>query len=80
MLDNPLTMPKDSTTSDLEELERRNADAFGRRDFGAGMAFYAEDAVWDMSALGMGVFRGRRAIRRFFDEWVGAYEELEQQL
>jgi ketosteroid isomerase-like protein len=30
-----------------------------------------------MSRLGMGVFIGHDAIRAFFEDWIGAYEECE---
>ena len=38
-------------------------------------SFYALDAVWDMSPLGLGVYEGRAAIRRFFEDWFDSYEE-----
>ena len=46
-----------------------------RRDFDAVLSFYAPDAVWDMSPMGMGTFEGVSAIRGFFGDWLGAYEE-----
>jgi hypothetical protein len=30
-----------------------------------------------MSQLGMGIFEGREAIRRFFKDWIEAYEDYE---
>ena len=41
------------------------------------MSFFAPDAVWDMSAMGLGVFKGAAAIRGFIEDWIGAYEEYE---
>ena len=39
------------------------------------VSFYALDAVWDMSPMGLGVYEGRAAIREFFEDWFGSYEE-----
>ena len=36
----------------------------------------AADAVWDSSPMGMEVFEGRAAIRGFFVDWIGTYEEF----
>jgi hypothetical protein len=56
-------MPDESTTPDLVELVHRAFEAGGRRDIGALMSFYAPDAVWDMSPMGLGVYQNPRAIR-----------------
>jgi ketosteroid isomerase-like protein len=71
---------EESTTPDLVERTRRAVEAFNRRDWDAAMAFYTPDAVWDMSALGVGVFDGSDAIRGFFDDWLAAYEDFKQVL
>jgi ketosteroid isomerase-like protein len=70
-------MPEESTTPDLAELTRRAIDAADRRDFDAMMTFYAPDAVYDFSRMGMGTFEGLAAIRVFYEEWLGGYEEYE---
>jgi ketosteroid isomerase-like protein len=70
-------MPEESTTPDLVELQKRFTDAIGRGDLDAIMAFYAPDAVYDMSLIGMGVFEGRAAARGFIEDWWGSYEEHE---
>src|SRR2546429_9038533 len=44
------------------------------------MSFYAPDAVWDSSPLGMEVYEGQAAIRRFFADWWGSYEQFEMAL
>jgi ketosteroid isomerase-like protein len=31
--------------------------------------------VWDFNAWGIGTFKGRPAIRRFLEDWLGSYEE-----
>ena len=41
------------------------------------MSFYAPDAVWDASPMGSARFEGVAAIRGFFEDWFGAYEEFE---
>jgi ketosteroid isomerase-like protein len=50
------------------------------RDAEARMSLYAPDAVWDMSEGGVGMIEGREEIRNFFEEWLGAYEEYEQEV
>jgi ketosteroid isomerase-like protein len=71
------TMPEESTTPDLVELQKRLTEAANRRDLDAMMGFYAPDGVYDMSPLGMGVFEGRAAALGFIEEWWGSYEEFE---
>jgi ketosteroid isomerase-like protein len=51
-----------------------------RRDIDAAIAWYAPDAVWDASPAGAGVFEGRDAIRSFFEDWHGSYEDFEEVL
>jgi ketosteroid isomerase-like protein len=69
-------VPEESTTPDLVELSERFFDAANRRDLEARLSFFAPDAVWDLSAMGVGTFEGRAAIRRFLEDWRGGYEEL----
>ena len=71
-------MPEKSTTPDLKEAFRRANAAVQVRDFDGGLAAYRTDAVWDASMTGVRVFQGREAIRGFFEDWVGAYEDFEQ--
>jgi ketosteroid isomerase-like protein len=67
-------MTEKSTTPDLVELSRRFIDTANRRDFDAGMSFYAPDAV--LESMGMATsFEGVAAIRRFFEDFIEAYEE-----
>jgi ketosteroid isomerase-like protein len=72
-------MPEESTTPHLEENVRRAIEA-DRRDLEAGLAFFAPDAVWDTSPLGMRVFEGREAIRGMFEDWWETFEEDERAL
>jgi ketosteroid isomerase-like protein len=39
------------------------------------MSYFGPDAIWDMSSMGLGVYEGVTAVRRFFEDWRGAYEE-----
>jgi len=70
-------MSDENTHADLVELTRGLSEA---GDLAATMSFYGADAVYDMSAMGMGVFEGRAAIRSFLEDWFGAYEEYEDEL
>jgi ketosteroid isomerase-like protein len=67
-------MPEESTTPDLFELTRHRMDAVDRGDTDAMTSFFASDAVYDASAMGLEVFEGRAAIRRFFEDWWGNYD------
>jgi ketosteroid isomerase-like protein len=70
-------MPDESTTPDLVELGRRANEAANRRDFDASMSTFGADAVWDLSLVGLGTYEGIGAIRGFFEDWIGTYEEYE---
>jgi uncharacterized protein (TIGR02246 family) len=73
-------MPEEPTTSELVALARRPFDAFNRRDFDAMMSVYSPDAVYDQTAVGLGVLQGREAILRFFEEWIEVYADFEVEL
>jgi ketosteroid isomerase-like protein len=70
-------MAEESTTPDLVELLRGNIEAANERDFDSTLSYLAPDAVWDMSAVGLGSYHGPDAIRRFFDDWLISYDEFE---
>jgi ketosteroid isomerase-like protein len=67
-------MPEESTTPGLVELVRQSFEAFNRRELDAAGGFYASDAVWESVSLGT-TFEGPAAIRDFWEDWLGAYEE-----
>ncbi len=69
-------MAEESTTADLVELSRQSIDAMNRRDVDAAMSYFAADAVWDASQVGIGTFVGVAAIRSFLSDWLVTYEEL----
>jgi ketosteroid isomerase-like protein len=73
-------MSDESTTPDLLELVRQSVDAANVGEIDELMAFYATDAVWDMSSLGMGTFEGQAAVRGFLEDWFVSYEAWGQQL
>src|SRR6478736_6918747 len=68
-------MSAESTTPDVMERVRRSIQAANDRDTDWALTFFARDAVWDMSPMGMGTFEGIEAIRGFFENWIGAYEK-----
>jgi uncharacterized protein (TIGR02246 family) len=72
-------MSQEPTTPDLVELVRRQFEEANRRDLDGVASSFAEDAVFDGRAAGA-QFEGRAAIRRFLEDWFGAYEELEVEL
>ena len=69
-------MHEESTTPDLVRLVQQVGEAANRRDLDAVLEPFAPDAVWDMSAFGMGVFHGRRAIHAFLEDWYGTFAEV----
>jgi ketosteroid isomerase-like protein len=69
----------ESTTPDLVELNRRIVEAWNRRDIEAAISFYAPNAVFEMRGT-VGVLEGRAAIGRFLEDWLGAYDEFEQEV
>jgi ketosteroid isomerase-like protein len=62
-------------TPDLVRLARQAYEAVIRGDFDAVMSVFAADAVYDLSDAGLGTFEGAEAIRRFFEDWHGNWEE-----
>jgi ketosteroid isomerase-like protein len=70
-------MAEQSSAADLAVHTQRWAEAFGARDFDSVMSRYARDAVFVASETGLGPFEGRAAIRDFFEDFVGAYEDFE---
>src|SRR5271167_594476 len=71
-------MAEESTTPDVVEVVRRATEAANRRDLDAALGYFAPDAVWGGRELGD--FEGLATIRGFWEDWVGAYEELEIEL
>jgi ketosteroid isomerase-like protein len=73
-------MSDESTTPDLVELTRRAIESVGHRDADDGVSMYGPDSIWDVSAMGMGVYTGVATIRREMESWIGAFEDLEVEI
>src|SRR5256886_12834923 len=69
-------MSEESTTSGLAERWRHGAEAAYRGDLDATMAIFAPDAVWEVQPLGIS-HKGAPAIRSFLEEWLGSFEDYE---
>jgi ketosteroid isomerase-like protein len=69
-------MPEESTTRyDLVQLTHSWFEAATSGDLDRTLSFFGPDPVWDMSPMGMGVFKGLAATRSFYTDWMGAYED-----
>ena len=69
-------MSEESTTPDLVERVRGFWASAARRDWPKILRFYAPDAVWDMSPMGLGTYEDEAAMRGLWQDWVAAYDEL----
>ena len=72
-----LEHPEETATRDVTELVRQSTEPVNRRDYDAMMRFWHPDGTWDLSPLGLGVYEGHAAVRRFFEDWIGAYDEVQ---
>jgi hypothetical protein len=70
-------MAEESTTPDLVATARGGNEAASRRDIDAMMSIWGPQPVWDLSPMGLGVFEGLGAIRGFFEDWIGSYDDFE---
>ena len=59
-----------------EELTRRAFAAANAGDYGTLMDFFGAHSVWDVSPWGLGTHAGTAAIRAFFGDWIGAFDEF----
>jgi len=73
-------MSRDPSTASALELTRRSFKAANSGDFDAMMSFYGPDSVFDMAPWGLGTYVGLAAIRTFFEDWIGGFDELEMRL
>src|SRR5947208_3643412 len=67
---------EESTTPGLVERWRQAAEAAYRGDLDATMGIFAPDAVWELEPLGIS-YGGAPAIRSFLEDWLGSYENYE---
>jgi ketosteroid isomerase-like protein len=65
---------------DAAERARLWAELVKSRDYDAMMRVFAPDGVWDLSPMGLGTYEGEAAIRAFFEDWIGAYDEFKFEL
>jgi len=63
-------MAEESTTPDLVEPVRGQAEAANRRDVDCATSSFAPDAVFDGRAVG-DIYEGLPAIRSFLEDWFG---------
>jgi ketosteroid isomerase-like protein len=68
-------MPEESMTPDLVDRWRDGFNAINSGDVHAAMSIWGPNPVWDMSPIGLGVYEGASAIRGFWEDWVGTYED-----
>jgi ketosteroid isomerase-like protein len=71
-----------STTPDLDESVRRIIEALNHGDLDAALSLYAPDVVLELAPLGLGVLEGgpligHEALRKFWEDWTGSFEEFE---
>jgi ketosteroid isomerase-like protein len=69
---------EDSTASDLVALVRSAHDAASDGDFDTMMSVYGPDAVLRTERFGR--FEGRAAIRSYFEDWLGSFDDLRFEL
>jgi ketosteroid isomerase-like protein len=67
-------MPEESTTPDLVELMRQSVEAFNRGEVDTTMSLFASDAVYVTERFGR--FEGRPAIRGYFEDWLGSFDDF----
>jgi ketosteroid isomerase-like protein len=71
-------MPDQSTNADVVALTRAFCEAGGSVE--EEMSFYGPDPVYDVSPMGIGVFQGRTAIRRFLADWMSSYDGYREEV
>jgi ketosteroid isomerase-like protein len=67
-----------SADQPIAELTTRAFELWNARDFDGLLELFEGDAVWDMSPAGipgMGAYRGHRAIRRWFGQWLEVFPD-----
>src|SRR6476619_5942927 len=67
-------MSPEKASTDVLDLTRRAFATANSGDYDAMMTFYGPDSVWDISPSGLGTYTGPKAIRNFFEDWIGTLE------
>ena len=73
-------MANESTTSTALEQARRSFEAADSGDYEWMISFYGPNSTFDMSPWGLGTYEGLVAIKAFFKDWIGAFDEFEMKL
>jgi ketosteroid isomerase-like protein len=73
-------MSQENTTSTALEQALRSFEAADSGDYDWMMSFYGPQSVFDMSPWGLGTYEGLAAIRGFFEDWIGSFDEFEMRL
>jgi len=68
--------PEQPASLDPVDLTRRAFAYADARDIDSLMRFISPESVWDATAWGFGRYVGRRAIRRFLEDWTGSFDEF----
>jgi ketosteroid isomerase-like protein len=68
-------MSRGPSSASAVELTRRLFDSANGGDLDVMMCFFAENSVWDVSDWGLGTHAGSAAIRTFFGDWIGGFDE-----
>jgi len=71
--------PRPGAPSALE-LASRSFEAADSGDFDWMISFYGPESVFDMSPWGLGTHSGLLAIRKFFEDWIGAFDQFEMKV
>jgi ketosteroid isomerase-like protein len=80
LVDTPTTMSHEPTTSTALEQARRSFEAADSGDYEWMISFYGPDSIFDMAPWGLGTYEGLVAIKAFFKDWIGAFDEFEMKL
>jgi len=63
---------------EIEALTRRAFELWNAREYDDLLKLFEKDATWDMRPIevpGMHEYKGHRAIRRFFDQWLEVFPD-----
>jgi ketosteroid isomerase-like protein len=69
-------MSRDPGDIGVLELARRSFEAADSGDYDWMISFYGPDSVFDVAPWGLGTYQGLSAIKAFFEDWIGAFDEF----
>lgn len=73
-------MSYEPTISTALEQARRSFEAADSGDYDWMISFYGPDSTFDMAPWGLGTYQGLAAIKAFFKDWIGAFDEFEMKV